>query len=196
MEQYNQIVNDWWVKLRSHFINTVLKAYPSLRIEDVEDIYTEAFIAVRDNMLSGRVAADTSWKSYIFRIGLNMAANTMKRQEKKVQAIVSPIADDDDDVDAHERFQTQLSLLDIINDDAEEEQMLENRLEVMRREIRYLPEPCETILKDFYYGKFSMAEIMAEIHYNSIDSVKSMKNRCLNRFRERMRMAFKMLNFV
>ena len=174
------------------FINYIRKRLPVLRIEDIEDVYSETFIAVRQNMLAGKVAAGTNWKAYIFQIGYNMAVNRMKKESKMVQATDSS---SDDDIDADERFQTKLSLQELV-DDCDDKEAAEQRIEVLKREMGYLPEPCETILKDFYYGGFSRAEIMAEIHYNSVDSVKSMKNRCMNRFKERVRVAFKMLNLI
>lgn len=192
MEEYSQIVNDWYVGLRSLFINYIHKRIPALRIEDIEDIYSDTFIAVRENMLNNRVASGTNWKAYIFQIGYNMAVNKMKQEGKKVQTIERPA---DDDIDADEKFQTKLSLQDFADEDDDKETQ-EKRAEVLKREMRYLPEPCETILKDFYYGGFSMTEIMDEIHYNSTDSVKSMKNRCMKRFKERVMLAFKMLNLI
>jgi len=192
MEDYNQIVSDWYMKLMNLFINYIRKRLPVLRIEDIEDVYSETFIAVRQNMLAGKVAAGTNWKAYIFQIGYNMAVNRMKKESKMVQATDSS---SDDDIDADERFQTKLSLQELV-DDCDDKEAAEQRIEVLKREMGYMPEPCETILKDFYYGGFSMAEIMAEIHYNSVDSVKSMKNRCMNRFKERVRVAFKMLNLI
>ena len=192
MEEYNQIVNDWYVKLSSYFINMVHNKYPDLHIEDIEDLYTEAFIAARENMIKGRVASDTNWKSYIFRIGLNMAANKSKQESKKVQALVQ---NDDDDIDAHEKFQTKLSLNDLIDEDDDKE-TLEKRIEIIKREIKYLPEPCETILKDFYLGDFSMTEIMEEIHYKTTKAVKAMKYRCLTRLKERVMIACKMFNLT
>ncbi|MBR2145907.1 MAG: sigma-70 family RNA polymerase sigma factor [Muribaculaceae bacterium] len=192
MEKYNQIVNEWYVGLRSLFINYIHKRLPALRIEDIEDVYTETFIAVRQNLLNNKVASGTNWKAYIFQIGYNMSINKMKQESKLVQASDRP---SDDDVDADEKFQTQMSLQDLI-DDSDDKEQAEQRIAVLRREMTYLPEPCETILKDFYFGGFSMAEIMDEIHYNSVASVKSMKNRCMNKFKERVRVAFKMLNLI
>ena len=68
------------------------------------------------------------------------------------------------------------------------------QLAIIDREIKYLPEPCETILKDFYYGGFSMNEIMDDIHYQSTNSVKVMKNRCMKKLKERIMLALKTLN--
>lgn len=191
MEDYNIIVNDWYMKLRSHFINSIHSKFPVLQIEDIEDVYSEAFIAVRQNLLNGKVREDTNWEKYILTIGLNMASNKVKKNQKMVRAINTQT----DDIDADERFETRLSLKDIVDEDDNRE-LVEKRIEVLSREIKYLPEPCETILKSFYYGEFSMTEIMDEIHYKTTDAVKAMKYRCFNRLKDRVKMVFKMMNLT
>ena len=63
MGEYNQIVNDWYIKLMNLFINYIHKRLPVLRIEDIEDVYSETFIAVRQNMLNNKVVSGTNWKA-------------------------------------------------------------------------------------------------------------------------------------
>ena len=192
MEDYNNIVNDWYLKLRSHFINTIHSKFPVLQIEDIEDVYSEAFIAVRQNLLNGKVREDTDWNKYILTIGYNMAVNKITKERKMVRPVNNPA---DDDIEADEKFQTRLSLMDLVDEDDNRE-LVEKRIEVLSREIKYLPEPCETILKSFYYGEFSMTEIMDEIHYKTVDAVKAMKYRCFNRLKDRVKMVFKMMNLT
>ncbi len=189
MEDFNQIVTSWFVALRNPFINYVHKCIPVLGIDEIEDIYSEVFIAVRTNLLEGKVLEGTKWKSYIFRIGYNIAINKTKQNGRSFQPIEISSGDD---IDACNRFETFISLNEVVEDEDNENK--EQRLALLEREIKYLPKPCETILKDFYYGGFSMSEIMKEIHYQSTDSVKSMKNRCMNKLRERVMMALGTLN--
>lgn len=189
MEDFSQIVTDWFVSLRNPFINYIHKALPVLGLDEIEDIYSETFIAIRKNLLDGNVASGTKWKAYIFQIGYNMAVNKAKQSARFVQAKEMT---SNDDVDANNRFETYLSLQEVMEENENETQS--QRLSILEREIKYLPEPCETILKDYYYGGFSMTEIMSEIHYQSTDSVKSMKNRCMNKLRERIKLALGMLN--
>lgn len=192
MEDYNIIVNDWYMKLRSHFINSIHSKFPVLQIEDIEDVYSEAFIAVRQNLLNGKVREDTDWNKYILTIGYNMAVNKITKERKMVRPVNNPA---DDDIEADEKFQTRLSLMDLVDEDDNRE-LVEKRIEVLSREIKYLPEPCETILKSFYYGEFTMTEIMDEIHYKTTDAVKAMKYRCISRLKERMKLVCKMLNLT
>lgn len=189
MEDFSQIVTNWFVSLRNPFINYIHKALPVLGLDEIEDIYSETFIAIRKNLLEGNVSSGTKWKAYIFQIGYNMAVNKAKQSSRFVQAIEMT---SNDDIDANNRFETYLSLQEVMEEEENETQS--QRLSILEREIKYLPEPCETILKDYNYGGFSMAEIMSEIHYQSTDSVKSMKNRCMNKLRERIKLALGMLN--
>lgn len=192
MNDYEIIVNDWYLRLRNLFINTIHKQFSEMTIEDIEDVYNETFLAVRKNLIEGTVKEGTNWKSYIFKIGLHMTINKVKKEGKTLRALDQPA---DDDIDADEKFLTRLSLKDLVDDD-ENKELLEKRLEVLGREIRYLPEPCETILKSYYYGQFTLTDIMVEIHYKSTDAVKAMKYRCMNRLKDRIKMAFKMLDLT
>lgn len=192
MNDYEIIVNDWYLKLRNLFINTIHNKFPDMPIEDIEDVYSETFMAVRKNLIDGTVKEGTNWKAYIFKIGLNMTINKVKKEGKTLRALEQPA---DDDIDADEKFQTRLSLKDLMDEDDDKE-MLEKRLEVLGREIRYLPEPCETILKSFYYGNFSLGEIRDEIHYKTTDAVKAMRYNCMKRLRDRIKIAFKMLDLT
>lgn len=189
MEDFSQIVTNWFVSLRNPFINYIHKALPVLGLDEIEDIYSETFIAIRKNLLEGNVASGTKWKAYIFQIGYNMAVNKAKQSIRFVQ--VKEMTSNDD-IDATDRFETYLSLQEVMEE--EDNETKSQRLSILEREIKYLPEPCETILKDYYYGGFSMSEIMSEIHYQSTDSVKSMKNRCMNKLRERIKLALGLLN--
>ena len=189
MEDFSQIVTNWFVSLRNPFINYIHKALPVLGLDEIEDIYSETFIAIRKNLLEGNVASGTKWKAYIFQIGYNMAVNKAKQSIRFVQ--VKEMTSNDD-IDATNRFETYLSLQEVMEE--EDNETKSQRLSILELEIKYLPEPCETILKDYYYGGFSMTEIMSEIHYQSTDSVKSMKNRCMNKLRERIKLALGLLN--
>lgn len=192
MEKYNEIVTQWYEKLRPLFLNYIHKCIPGLRVEDIEDIYSEAFIAVRENLLNNRVKADTKWKSYIFQIGYNMAINRAKQEGRKVE-----VSDNssDDDIDAGKKFETRISLMDLLSEDDDKE-LIERRHEVLKQELRYLSSNCETIITGFYYEKLSLKEIMLEINYKTVDSVKAKKANCMKRLTERVKVAFKMLNLI
>ena len=188
MEDFSQIASNYYISLRNHFINYIHKSIPVLSLDDIEDIYSEVFIKVRKSLLEGNVASGTKWKSYIFKIGYNLAINKAKQASRFIQ----PVESSDDDIDESKRFETYISLNEM--KEIEDNETKRQQLAIIDREIKYLPEPCETILKDFYYGGFSMNEIMDDIHYQSTNSVKVMKNRCMKKLKERIMLALNILN--
>lgn len=189
MEDFSQIASNYYISLRNHFINYIHKSIPVLSLDDIEDIYSEVFIKVRKSLLEGNVASGTKWKSYIFKIGYNLAINKAKRTSRFIQPIESS---SDDDIDESNRFETYISLNEMKEE--EDNETKTQQLAIIDREIKYLPEPCETILKDFYYGGLSINEIMENIHYQSTNSVKVMKNRCMKKLKERIMLALNILN--
>lgn len=192
MEDYSQIVNDWYASLRNTFVNFIHSRFSNLDFDEIQDIYNDTFMAIYNNLQQGRVKSDTKWKSYIFQIGINMALSKSKENGKLVRPNER---NNDDDVDSQERFETGITFNTLISEDdmAEKKQLIND---ILLREIASLPEPCETILKDFYFGGFSMSEIKDEIHYQTNDSVKAMKNRCMNRLRNRIKTTFMFLDIT
>lgn len=188
MEDFSQIASNYYISLRNHFINYIHKSIPVLSLDDIEDIYSEVFIKVRKSLLDGKVSSGTKWKSYIFKIGYNLAVNKAKQASRFIQ----PAESSDDDIDESNRFETYISLNEM--KEVEYNETKTQQLAIIDREIKYLPEPCETILKDFYYGGLSINEIMENIHYQSTNSVKVMKNRCMKKLKERIMLALNILN--
>lgn len=65
---YEDIVRDWYNRLRPAFLRRLTQQYPSLTLGDAENLYQDTFIAIYDNLLADRVRQDTSWDSYIMTI--------------------------------------------------------------------------------------------------------------------------------
>jgi len=184
MQKYEQIVQDWYYKLRSPFINYLKAHFPSLYLEDIEDIYQESFLAVYKNIQSEQVRNETSWKSYIFQIGINKA----KDKYSQTSVYVHPDSQkQDDDANDDERLLSVFGLEknNILGDD-DDSPYSEEVSRIALEEISSLPEPCETILKDYYFHDFSMDDIAKEIHYLNSNVVKAKKNQCMNKLKERM----------
>lgn len=59
--------------LAAEFLRRLTAKYSGLTLYDAENLYQDTFLAVHENIQSGRVREDTSWKSYIMTIGLNLA---------------------------------------------------------------------------------------------------------------------------
>ena len=73
-QNYEDIVREWYTRLRPEFLRRLTAKYSSLSLYDAENLYQDTFIAVQENLMLGRVKEDTSWSSYIMTIGMNMAS--------------------------------------------------------------------------------------------------------------------------
>lgn len=58
----------------------------------------------------------------------------------------------------------------------------EHRLKVIFESLKEFEEPCKSILKEFYYKKSTYEQMSERLSYDSA-TLKSMKYRCLNKFK-------------
>ena len=96
METYEEIVSRWYSELHDPFVNLIKSRFNGLFFDEIEDIYQETFLAVHENLHRGSIEADTNWRAYIMRIGLNQTMTYCKAKGKFVTA--SQAGGDDDDV--------------------------------------------------------------------------------------------------
>ena len=75
---YEEIVREWYNRLRPEFLRRLTARYSSLTLYDAENLYQDAFLAVQKNIMEGRVRENTSWSSYIMTIGMNLANHEMR----------------------------------------------------------------------------------------------------------------------
>ena len=95
METYEEIVSRWYSELHDPFVNLIKSRFNGLFFDEIEDIYQETFLAVHENLHRGSIEADTNWRAYIMRIGLNQTMTYCKAKGKFVTA--SQAGGDDDD---------------------------------------------------------------------------------------------------
>lgn len=81
-QDYEEIVRQWYNRLRPEFLRRLTAKYSGLSLYDAENLYQDTFIAVQENMMLGRVKEDTSWSSYIMTIGMNMASKAWRKLGK------------------------------------------------------------------------------------------------------------------
>lgn len=171
---YEDIVKEWYNRLRPAFMRKMTLHYPSLTLGDAENLYQDTFIAIYDNLLAHRVREDTCWSNYIITIGLNLANKAMRRIK-----ITEYIVNDE----YYEQKNTLASKVEqIIKDMTEEELPLSNNLEVqslLGNELIHTPEPCASIIKFFYYENMSMEEIAEEVGYRNAQTAKAKKSQCM-----------------
>lgn len=177
-QEYEEIVRQWYVKLRPEFLRRLTAKYSGLSLYDAENIYQDTFIAVQENLMLGRVKENTSWSSYIMTIGMNMASKAWRKIGKTDSA--------DEGLDNEEESGSKVArrveeLLKTLPDD-EGETPLYKDLEaqsLLGKELRYTPEPCGSIIRLFYYEELSMDEIAEEIGYRNATTAKAKKSQCM-----------------
>ncbi|MBT8234101.1 MAG: hypothetical protein KJN84_15825 [Bacteroidia bacterium] len=126
------------------------------------DIYTDAFLVFRDNILSGKIEKLSSAKSYIMSTCLNMAKEKLTYAKKKLK----------------KEKEVRLLLYEnnhYINEDKEYKQDL---IEVSQKALKSLTEGCQKIIVAFYIYKIPMKELAKEFGFASADVVKTKKMRC------------------
>lgn len=173
-QNYEDIVRDWYNRLRPVFMRKLSQQYPSLTLGDAENLYQDTFIAIYDNLLAKRVREDTSWSSYIMAIGLNLANKAMRRTS------VTDHIGDDEDYESHDSVARKVE--QAIKDIPGEDLPLSDNLEVqslLGHELNHTPEPCASIIKLFYYENLSMDEIAEEIGYKNAQTAKAKKSQCM-----------------
>ena len=186
MSDFYEVVNDWYDRLREPFINYIASRFSNLDTGDIEDIYNDTFMSVFDNLKQGTVAPDTNWKSYIFRIGYNQVLTHTKAQAKMLHPTDQDDGDEDDNgsVRQWEKIASLNDMLDEFQlDPADKEKMVTAMNSIMMA----MPEPCRTILPDFYYNGMSLDEIKDEIGYSTTDAVKTQRYKCFQRLQKAVR---------
>lgn len=171
---YEDIVRDWYNRLRPAFLRRLTQQYPSLTLGDAENLYQDTFIAIYDNLLADRVRQDTSWDSYIMTIGLNLANKAMRKL-----SVTDNIGSEDDENCKNATADKVESLLKSMPED---EISLSDNLEVqslLGNELTHTPEPCASIIRYFYYEGMSMDEIADEIGYRNAQTAKAKKSQCM-----------------
>ncbi len=155
---------------RSEFFSWSKKVF-SLSQDEMADVFQETVIAFYYNVLNGKLNELTSSvKTYLFAIGKNQI---LKKIEKNNRLYIT------DDLPEVNTLQ--------VGDDLFE---ASERQRVVAKLIDELGEPCRSILKMFYFKRFSMDAIAENLGYKNEHVVKSQKLRCFNQLKEKTRKLF------
>ena len=192
-ESYEDIVRQWYNKVRPLFVNTLKKRFSELDYDTIENLYQDAFLAVYENLQAGRVREDTSWSSYIIQIGINLAT-----KEGRHAGITDSIYEsyNDNEEGRKEISRTVEKLLSECFD--EDESMYQNvdALSLLGEELSYTPEPCNTIIRLYYNAKMSMEDIATAVNFKNATSTKSKKSQCMKSLTERVKASFKRAGII
>lgn len=145
---------------RAEFIQWCMKDF-STREADAADLFQDSVIALYYNIRNERIQELTSsLKTYLFAIGRNLALKKLKKESRMIV---------NDEILA-------LSKAIVVDDSLEDN----DKKRVIADLMNELGEPCQSILKLFYFHNFSMDAIASRLGYKNEHVAKSQKLRCFN----------------
>ena len=140
-----------------------------LDYDDLTDIYQEAFIALRNHAINGKLnEVESSLKTYLFGIGKFMIYDLLK--ERKRTLSYEPNLHIQDDIDS------------ISYENKEEELSIQQHL--LKKFFNKLGKKCQEMLTLFYSRGLSIDDIIEHTDYTSSSVVRSQKSRCIKTLRE------------
>ena len=155
--------------------------------EELEDIFQDVCIVLLQNIKNGsyQVREGSSLYAYLVEIGrlttlsfLRKNRTRKKENSKETNDHIMPFIPQRGDKMQH--YDPSLDYIPLTTE--EERQMAQN--EFLDRVFDSLPDTCKTIFKKFYWEHKTMDEISEIIGYKTADSVKSKKNKCMDKFKD------------
>ncbi len=141
----------------------------SLSKEEAEDTYQDACLALFKNIKEKKLVKLTvPLTTYFTKICFNLSL------KKKRGPLIEPF---DFPYDS-ERLDELSSMID--------EDTSEQWKKLIRKIVKDLPKPCETILWSFYESNLSLSEIAKELDYKNADTAKSKKSQCMSKLKQRV----------
>ena len=140
----------------------------NLTNEDIEDVFQESMIVLLQKVKSGAVviSREGALFSYLVQIGKFTASNLSRKKSPitdNLVTITDNLHKECEDISVDEKQKSQDEFLDRVFDS--------------------LPSDCKTLLKHFYWGRKPMDRIASVLGMRNADSVKTKKNKCMNKFR-------------
>lgn len=150
-----------YLQFKSGFLEFA-KRYP-IDTDIVLDIYHDSMIALYENISRGKLdALKSSIKTYLYAIG-----------KYKIFAYLKSVQQEEQQGD---ELMEDIILFEI--DTAEE------RLQLLQQAYLQLGPKCQQMLHLFYYNGLNLDEIQRQMSYESKDTVKSQKSRCLKQLKK------------
>ena len=182
--EYNDIVHQFFEEYKTLFVNYLHKNY-QIDYDDIMNIYIDTWIDVRDNIMRGKVKQGTKWKAYIMQIGIRKAMR-FKERKREVDSM-------DDERFNREQFEKVYTESKEAETSIYEDPDLQA---VLAAELSYIPDPCNKILKLYYFDGFSMKEIADAMNYSGPRTAITTNNRCKDKLRERILNAIRRLGIL
>lgn len=151
-----------YLKYKTGFIDFA-KRYP-IAVDVALDVYQDSIIILYENILKGKLnQLKSSIKTYLFAIGKYQIFAYLK-EESQFESL--------EDVELVEN----MTLFEIDTS--------EDRLKLLQQAYLQLGPKCQEVLKLFYYEGLNLEDIKNKLSYDSKNTVKSQKSRCLKQLKD------------
>ncbi len=160
-------LGEFYEKHREEFAGWAYKKF-GIQNEEAMDVYQDTILIFKENIESEKLnELKSTAKTYLFAIGRNKCLEWLRGQGKTVssESALHPVVDEGDG-------------------DLEEKKAKEKILETVEKNLKELTEKCQRILELFYYKDYSMEQIAEEMDYDTTNSAKTQKHKCMKRLRQ------------
>lgn len=176
--QDNREVSRIYSELRTSFFAYNRIAFPMIREEDREEIYNDSFIALCNNISSGKLQQLTcSLQTYINQIGKNKTIDLLRKKKSEQSLPDYEIIGCGSNLD--------------ITDDDNNAITIERQEEIYKLVKEMKNDTCRRILFGFYWQRYSMETLAELIGLNNADVAKSTKVRCFTKLRNAVLAVFR-----
>lgn len=162
----NKILEKIYLENRESFINFSRKYNVSQ--EEAVDIYQDAILVFRDNVIEGKIdGLDSNISTYLFAIGKYKIYHNFRQRSKTEHKA------DFDNVEESVELDVNFLTEELTN----EQKLLQTCFEKLGRR-------CQSVLRLFYYEGYTLDEIKDILKYSDKKVLKSQKSRCLRHLRD------------
>lgn len=168
---FNKALTTIHCECKQPFISHLSIQYPSISIQDIEEIYDDAILALYKNVKEGKLKELTcSLQTYVNRIGEHKVIDLIRKKQ-----LITDNLPEHETIEYCDRPKEYWL--------ADGDSMEEERKSTIYDLVEKLVEPCKKILFGFYYDHFSMDAIAKTLGMASPDVAKTQKNRCMNKLK-------------
>lgn len=166
-------VSQLYDRYRGEFITFVGKNF-SLGKNEAIELYQECFIALYENVRNGNLTTLTcSLKTYLFRIAKNKMFNRWR--DSKLQP------------ESYDRATA-------CHTEGDEEWNV--RQQIAYEVVHEMKEPCNTVLRLYYWEKLSMSQIARKMNYAGVQVAKNRKLSCMRKLKSILTARFSAEGFL
>jgi RNA polymerase sigma factor (sigma-70 family) len=155
-----------YTNYRSEFVAWAFREFKADKNAAI-DVWQDCVVIFYENVVGGRIdKLNSTLKTYLFAIGKNIFLKQHKWYTRHSEIEETMVED--------------AALLEF---SGQQEQM-EEKIQLVERALSRLGDPCQKILRQYYYHRRSVEEIAHNMGYNNNDTAKNMKYKCMQRLKK------------